>query len=176
MPRFATKAQAIEAGFTPARHGLIERYRQFEIYSCDVSGGKSEGYRFALTIVYPLIFSEVDEVGEPEWGMLHFAKSENFAKSVTVWMDEEKNRIGSLGACCEMYQPGDVESAVATAKAQIDQFYRENPAAAELEAYHDQACMDAEARQLAKAKKRAEKLAAKYGRDNLTPRHAALLS
>jgi len=165
-----TRAEAESAGFTVARQKLIERYRHFELYSFDVSGNHEIGYRFEIRLTTPLWASgrHIDDIEPAEFVMNDEAQRVPvLARSVRVWMPQEKNLIGQPGAFAIMYQPGAIEQAKEQGRAAVDAIYRQFPLIQAREARLKAEREIVEARQRAKQLRRAQKLAAKYGAENL---------
>ncbi|NLG84193.1 MAG: hypothetical protein GX493_06220 [Firmicutes bacterium] len=99
---FATKGEALKAGFIPAKVRTVERYRGGRIYIADVSGPNAFGYEFALRA----------ELNGRTLG--------TFALSRSIWLTEARNRIGQPGAFTVMFAPEDFDRGLRAAREAID--------------------------------------------------------
>lgn len=159
--RFTTRQAAVAAGYVAAkgRHAL---YRGFAIEGRDISGGSSVGYLYELC-VRP---RRLDVYEEILWGRADYNRDAGWARSVTVWFSEDLNRIHRPGCFLEMFTPDDLRSGIEAAKTAIDNFWADHP---EIEARISEVDRLAAERHAKRTRRRAEKLSAKYGAENLNP-------
>lgn len=102
MPRFATLADAVAAGFVPASPRIIERHAGAKIVL------RSDGH-VAVELDWP---TEI-----PFSALLVDAR---FGRSDLVSLFGERNAGGGIGALRIMLLPGELESATAAARSAID--------------------------------------------------------
>lgn len=102
MPRFATLADAVAAGFVPAVPRIIERHDGAKIVL------RSDG-NVAVELDWP---TEI-----PFSALLVDAR---FGRSDLVLLVQERNAGGGVGAMRIMLLPGELEAATVAARAAID--------------------------------------------------------
>ena len=124
MTTFNTKQEMASAGFIPARQRLIENYKGCDIYSSDVSGPNSFGYVFAITVRFP-DYDHNHPYGPGSGHSQYWADNfynVHFAYSTKVWLSQEKNKIGSLGAFSVQYAPDAYENGLRAARDAIGKY------------------------------------------------------
>lgn len=139
---FSTLTDARASGYVEARRWHHD-YRGFRLYAEDASGPRARGERFRLAVAaFP----------DPEWHPeTHAGISYNppgfdssslsrqtFGKSEPVKIAQELNGLNQLGAFVEMLSPATISAGVDVFLAQVEQFYRANPAAAAWEARREE--------------------------------------
>lgn len=106
---FDTIADAIVAGYETATTRSLEIYQGFDIRIVDTSGPRSFGYSFGVKGVPT---DETLRQGKQAVGP--------FGSTVDVWLTQERNKAGKLGAASAMFPPDELERAIAEVKAHIE--------------------------------------------------------
>ncbi|MCA2998775.1 MAG: hypothetical protein ING75_09260 [Rhodocyclaceae bacterium] len=130
--RFNTSSDAQNAGFVPAKHRTLEKYRGFKIQCVDVSCNNSFGYDFAITV---FLSSELDAalfINDVKLPIDHYARS------CTLWLADDLNKLRRAGCFAAFFDPNDYRDGLARARASIDRFYATTPDAERL---HSEFCM-----------------------------------
>ncbi|MCH8500252.1 MAG: hypothetical protein LAT63_17425 [Marinobacter sp.] len=165
MKQFDVKASAVAAGYVKA-HKVHARHRWMEIYARDISGRHSVGYKYAL-VVGPggaWCGPALGELGQ-----------ERFAISEDVWFSLEKNQLSQPGCFSVMFSPEALSSGIQRAIEAIDRFFSESEGAQKEEQRLIAEAQETAERDHARAIRRAERLAQKYGAENLAAVHRDLL-
>ena len=156
---FERIADAIRAGYAEASR-FRQKYRGFIIKAVDVSGGRWFGYDYSLSVR-----PDREEIWDAViWREVPFDCHQCFGRSVSVSASQDLNRIKQPGCFLPMFDPATLEAGLRAARTEIDGFWHANSALAGEVAAIDAAKCE---RQSARDRRRAEKLAAKYGVDNL---------
>jgi hypothetical protein len=109
MHVFDTKNNAFDAGYDRANPRILIQDGLLFVDIRDVSEGTTFGYDFAVV-------AELDQVAADGLPGIPL-RSPNLAESVTVHLTQERNRIGQVGCCSQMFPPGAIEQAMAASRA-----------------------------------------------------------
>lgn len=156
LTQFNKISDAVAAGYEKSP---LLKYRNFKILRKDISGGTSRGYSFGL-------FISPDYQCESEKYSVLWSPTlcdKIFGRSEEVYFKEEENKIKSLGAWSPYFSKKTIKKAFFDAIKAIDEFYKNDLYAQKIEKEAIEKEKKTQEKNLLATKKRAEKLALKYG-------------